>query len=173
MIFIQALNRLLNRWELSRRLEASDEANVTIEATSSVQITLAPDLEEIRAVGTRVHAISETLLSVKDSSQMELCVVEALTNITKHGSNDDQGRPVAIKVDIEVEDDQLLVRIEDNGPGIPVQNLDATLNFDPLDLDSLPEGGMGLFIIRQFVDSFSYESANGAHVMTLTKGRDS
>lgn len=142
---------------------------MTIHATHRARLALAPNLEEVRVVGTRVREMSENLLGIKDSSQMELCVVEALTNIVKHGSKDDQGQPVTIKVEIEIEDGRVHVQIEDNGPGIPAENLDSTLSFNPLDLDSLPENGMGLFVIRQFVDDFSYESSGSINLLTLTR----
>jgi len=130
---------------------------------------ISPDLQEVRSAGMFVRESAEKLLSEVDAGQMELCVVEVLTNIVKHGYEDSKGQTVEIQVEVTVDDAELTVSVRDNGPGIPEENLKAQLEFDPLDIDSLPEGGMGLFIVSEFVDSMNYESNEGRNVFVMAK----
>jgi serine/threonine-protein kinase RsbW len=73
---------------------------------------------------------------------------EAFNNIVLHGY--DGSAPGDIEVEIEPLPDGILIRIADTGTA-----------FDPLDvpppsLDRLPESGMGVFIIRSFMDAVQY-----------------
>ncbi len=47
--------------------------------------------------------------------------------------------------------------------------VDPQLCFDCGDPDSLPEGGMGLALIRQLFDAIAYETRDGRNRMTLTR----
>jgi serine/threonine-protein kinase RsbW len=84
---------------------------------------------------------------------------EAFNNIAQHGYRDRMG-DVEIKIDPTL--DQIQIRIEDFGT-----------SFDPghapsPDLDALPESGMGIFIMRSFVDEVSYRPGH-PNVLVLTK----
>ena len=43
------------------------------------------------------------------------------------------------------------------------------LEFDPNDIDGLPEGGMGLFIIEQLMDNNQYTVEGNKNTFTLVK----
>ena len=63
----------------------------------------------------------------------------------------------------------LTVSVSDQGDGFQPELVPAP------DLESLPEGGMGLFIMRSFMDEVRYQrSLDGKNVLimqkTLTKG---
>jgi len=130
---------------------------------------ISPDLQEVRSAGLFVRDSAEKLLSEVDAGQMELCVVEVLTNIVKHGHEDSNGQTVEIQIEVIVDDAEITVSVRDNGPGIPEENLKAQLEFDPLDIESLPEGGMGLYIVSEFVDRMNYESIEGRNVFVMAK----
>jgi serine/threonine-protein kinase RsbW len=44
-----------------------------------------------------------------------------------------------------------------------------TLEFDPDDIDSIPEGGMGLYIIDQLMTDSNYSTDNGINTFTMKK----
>ncbi len=96
----------------------------------------------------------------------EICLTEALNNIVKHaysGNNDNV-------IDISLRKDSNYLEIELRDEGLPRENLVINdLNFDPADVDSLPESGMGLFIIKQLMDEINYYSLNGKNYFTLKK----
>ena len=45
----------------------------------------------------------------------------------------------------------------------------SSLEFDPEDLRSIPEGGMGLVIIKEIMDSTGYKTEDGKNHLTMTK----
>ena len=97
---------------------------------------------------------------------VEICLTEALNNVIKHaykGENSNQ-----IEIIIRINDNLLGIDIIDEG--CPRENLIISeLNFDPTDIDNLPEGGMGLYIIKQLMDELNYFSFNGKNYFTLRK----
>jgi serine/threonine-protein kinase RsbW len=100
------------------------------------------------------------------SSHVVSAVSEAFNNIVMHGyrgGGNGNGQGNTIKLEIGIEADGLLVRIEDFG-----ESFDPRSVADP-DLEALPESGLGLYIIRSFVDEFSYAPGR-PNRMTLRKG---
>ena len=90
-------------------------------------------------------------------------VGEAYNNIALHGY---EGRDAGlIRMQIEQGSDSIRVVLEDTGT-----------SFDPAqaitpDLDALPESGLGVFIMRSFVDEVEYV-AGTPNVLTLFKRLD-
>ena len=127
-----------------------------------------PGTLEYRDVAMRVvSAAAKLVLPGRRGTQFDAQVVsafgEAFNNIAIHG----YGRDAAsvggkVELEIEVQGDTLLMRISDHGK-----------SFDPLEvpdpeLDDLPERGMGLFIIRSFVDTVTYTPGR-PNVLELAK----
>jgi serine/threonine-protein kinase RsbW len=85
---------------------------------------------------------------------------EAFNNAAIHSY---RGRPLGtVEIEIEIEPQRITLRICDYG-----------VSFDPTaveapDLDSMPESGMGLFIMRSFMDSVFYK-AGAPNVLSMTK----
>jgi serine/threonine-protein kinase RsbW len=89
---------------------------------------------------------------------------EAFNNIAIHGY---AGRPPGdVVVEISWTRDEIVMQISDDG-----HSFDPELVELP-DLDALPEGGMGLFIIRSFMDEVDYQ-AGPPNVLRLVKRRSS
>jgi serine/threonine-protein kinase RsbW len=87
---------------------------------------------------------------------------EAFNNVVLHSY---AGRPAGdVVVEIHWTRNEIVMEITDDG-----------LSFDPKqvelpDLDALPEGGMGLFIIRSFMDEVDYQ-AGPPNVLRMVKHR--
>ncbi|MEJ7732058.1 MAG: ATP-binding protein [Polyangiaceae bacterium] len=123
-----------------------------------------PGTLEYRDVAMRVvSAASKLVQPRRRSTRFDAEVVsafgEAFNNIAMHGYVDEPGE---VEVEIALEDDGIRLRITDRGR-----------SFDPLEvpdpeLDDLPERGMGLFIIRSFVDRMVYTPGD-PNVLELEK----
>lgn len=97
---------------------------------------------------------------------VEICLTEALNNVIKHSYGGDNSR----MIDINIKKNSKFLEIEIVDAGLPRKNLIIPdLDFDPNDIENLPEGGMGLFIIKQLMDELSYSSKEGKNYFILKK----
>lgn len=123
-----------------------------------------PAVQEINK--TIRQLLTEDKVEAHVCNAVEICLTEALNNIIKHaysGNNDK-----IIDVTVRKNSDYLEFELRDEGK--PREKLVINeLNFDPHDIDNLPESGMGLFIIKQLMDEINYYSLNGKNYFTLKK----
>jgi serine/threonine-protein kinase RsbW len=135
--------------------------------TERIKLVIESALENVPLVGLSVNNICRHAnFSEAVSSQIDLCVVEAVTNCVKHAYNQMPGHKV--EVDISLYDDRISFSISDHGEHMEIFQT-PRLEFDPEDVEHLPEGGMGLYIIHQTMDEVSYKTEAGKNTLTLTK----
>jgi serine/threonine-protein kinase RsbW len=97
---------------------------------------------------------------------VDICLSEGLNNIIKHSYGGDQFRLISITV----KKDPMFLELQMVDEGKPRENLVVNdLDFDPGDIENLPESGMGLFIIKQLMDEMNYYSLNGKNYFILKK----
>lgn len=100
------------------------------------------------------------------NNEIELSVAEAVNNIIRHAYKGNTGK--LIEVDVRKNDRYVEVVFVDSG--MPRENLEKpTLNFDPDDIENLPEGGFGLYLIDTMMDENEYYSQNGKNILRLKK----
>ncbi|MCX6168946.1 MAG: ATP-binding protein [Ignavibacteriales bacterium] len=97
---------------------------------------------------------------------VDICLTEALNNVIKHSYGGNNSQPI----EINVKKDLKHLEIEIVDVGLPRENLVIKdLEFDPNDIENLPESGMGLFIIKQLMDELDYGSKEGKNYFILKK----
>lgn len=134
---------------------------------NEIEIKISSDYEEVVKVNDAVNdflikqGIEELIRNAFD-----ICLTEALNNVIKHAYKEEKGKSIQVKV---IKDENLVeVNIIDEG--LPRTNLEIKkLDYNPNDLESLPESGMGLFIIQQLMDELDYFSINGKNYFVLKK----
>jgi serine/threonine-protein kinase RsbW len=87
--------------------------------------------------------------------------VEAFNNAVIHAYKGVPAGPV--EVEMRIAGDSLRVTVTDQGKTFVPENVPEP------DLDALPEGGLGLFIIRNFMDRVGYERIGDKNVLTMEK----
>jgi serine/threonine-protein kinase RsbW len=89
---------------------------------------------------------------------------EAFNNIAIHGYAQE---PLG-SIDIEIgwNSDEVVIQMTDTGPSFDPDTIEAP------ELDELPEGGMGLFIMRSFMDEVQYQPGP-PNVLRMIKRRGS
>jgi len=93
-------------------------------------------------------------------SQVVSAFGEAFNNVAIHGY---EGRERGdVDVEIEVEGDRITIYVTDTGSSFDFTNVPEPA------LDDLPEGGLGVFIIKSFMDEVSYR-AGRPNVLRITK----
>ncbi|HHL2712530.1 TPA: ATP-binding protein [Yersinia enterocolitica] len=126
-----------------------------------------------------LHILHEKLLQFihplqidsSSSYAMELALNEAFINIVKHGVNYDATQNITIVM--HYGNNQLAVTLQDKGKSIPAEFLQkkSGLSYMPeLSVpDSWPENGMGLMMMFNAVDDFSYKVKEGINYLSLIK----
>ena len=136
-----------------------------------VRLIVPSRLEAVREVGEAVRALwADLRLDEVVAYQMELAVVEAVTNAIQHAYGGASGHEV--KICAALRGDCLAVEISDTGIAMDPRRLEqppAVLDFDPQRRDRLPERGFGLTIIREVMDGVEYLSAGGRNTLRLYK----
>ncbi|MBI5170994.1 MAG: ATP-binding protein [Candidatus Eisenbacteria bacterium] len=101
----------------------------------------------------------------RECAHVELALVEAVNNVVRHAYHGEPGHRV--EVTATVDGASLVLEVADEGTPMPPHGT-PVLDFDPDDLASLPEGGMGLYLIHSVMDSVEYHSRDGRNVLVMT-----
>ena len=101
------------------------------------------------------------ILSVRDAHGVVSAFVEAFNNAVIHAYEGHAAGP--IEVAMSVDPRLLQVEVRDAGRTFVPDDVPEP------DLDALPEGGLGLFIIRSFMDDIRYERRGLQNVLMMRK----
>ncbi|MFH0958293.1 MAG: ATP-binding protein [Pseudomonadota bacterium] len=127
--------------------------------TEANELVIRPSVEFVRKLLEQFSPFAENERLLYSA---ELIFNEALVNIVEHTYQSANSGSVRIIVEIGAE--MLKFRFEDWGKGFDPESVPAP------DLETPPEGGMGLWFIREFVDELHYRSEpDGKNVLELTK----
>jgi anti-sigma regulatory factor (Ser/Thr protein kinase) len=95
----------------------------------------------------------------------DLALEEHLTNITRYAYDAARAHDVVVRFGIEL--DCLAIQVEDEGkPFDPLQRPEVDTS---LPLDQKPVGGLGIHLIRQFMDEVQYRREGNKNVLTMRK----
>jgi len=139
-----------------------------------IKIVIDSKLEEIPSVGKKIREICSSMrLPSFEAFQIELCVVEAVTNSIKHAYRLEAGHQVEITLSIV--SDKFIFDICDTGISMDSKLLeeeDPSLSFNADNLESVSEKGRGLVIIKEIMDNVTYTSKQGKNCLSMTKKMD-
>jgi len=133
-----------------------------------IHLSIASRLELVRLLGLAVRGICQGLpFSGEDVDALELAVCEAANNSIKHAY---KGKPDGtVRVTIMVDDSGIVICVQDRGA--PLEDTTKLANdlVAPRSVKELPEGGMGLYLIRKAVDSVGYKAGDPDNVLVMRK----
>jgi len=117
---------------------------------------LHPFLEEIgQRIGVSKKCIFETNLTLE----------EVFSNIVSYGFADHADH--LIKITVTIGKDNFKIRIEDDGkPFNPLKAKEPDL---PDDVEDCKPGGLGIHLIKHFMDQIRYKRHQSRNVLTMTK----
>jgi len=96
----------------------------------------------------------------------DICLTEALNNIIKHAYKEVKDKNISVRIS----KDSKTIEIEIIDEGEPRTKFEIpNLDYDPHDINNLPESGMGLFIMNQLMDELKYENRDGKNYFLLKK----
>lgn len=123
---------------------------------------------------SQLHPIIEWVLAlIKPSGfdkptlgKIELALEEAVMNIIHHGYKNQKGH-IVIQIG-QTKNHEVQITLKDQGP--PFNPLEYSKGFDPLaPLEEREIGGLGIFLMRQYMDDIRYHREGSNNVLTLTK----
>ncbi|MDQ7821254.1 MAG: ATP-binding protein [Candidatus Eremiobacteraeota bacterium] len=131
-----------------------------------MKITVNNDLQEIKRLTTELADFgSSERLASKVIHDITLALEEIVTNIISYGYDDFESHEIVI--DLQMLADELSVEISDDGtPFNPLEIPPPDLNAP---LDEREIGGLGIFLVRQFMDDVAYRHENQRNILTLRK----
>ncbi|MDD3585924.1 MAG: SpoIIE family protein phosphatase [Thermoguttaceae bacterium] len=104
------------------------------------------------------------LLSAKGRNQLLVCVEEVYTNIVHYAC---AGQPIIVECCTDPQRRQVRVRFIDHG--VPFNPLDHIPPDISLPVEERPIGGLGIFIVRKWVDALLYLRENETNILELAK----
>lgn len=135
------------------------------------ELSLHATLDQVAAATQQVRQLLPEWMEPHECDAIELGVAEALTNIVEHGYGGDTQETVLVRL-LE-RPGGLEIEIRDRGRPIPPGRLEqadeTTFLYDPTDLGSLPEGGMGLALIKAAFHEVSYRRKGGVNRLRLVR----
>jgi anti-sigma regulatory factor (Ser/Thr protein kinase) len=129
-------------------------------------VTIKNDLGELETLRQAVHEFSaENKLNQDIVFALDLCIEELISNIIFYGYNDGKQHP--IELNLTLENDFVVLQIKDQGePFDPTQRPAPDLD---VPLEERQIGGLGLHLVRHYMDSFEYLRDGVFNVTTLKK----
>jgi serine/threonine-protein kinase RsbW len=139
----------------------------SIGEAKAINLTIDSRLGNIGLVGLAVQALCSYMgFSKVEAYQIQLCVVEAVTNVVKHAYRAQPGHEATVVATLHP--DRISFQVLDTGKTMkPISR--EPIEFDPENLATLPERGMGLYVIQTVMDEVDYRTVDGANILTITK----
>ena len=130
----------------------------------TVTLTCAKDKAKVAGAlqhFAQLHQVPPTAINAVD-----LALEEHLTNLLNYGFA--EGRPPQILVHLEKRGENFMVEVSDNGK--PFNPLDQPQPDVNQPLQDRPIGGLGIHLMRHFIDELTYRRQAGRNILTMRKG---
>ncbi len=130
------------------------------------KLTLHNDVQQISKLADFVDAIAEeTSIDPSLAMSLNLALEEAVTNVVMYAYP--AGEEGDVDIVAELSDGSLLFTISDKGiPFDPTKKEDADIT---LGVEERQIGGLGIFLVRQLMDTVEYERKDGYNILTMKK----
>jgi anti-sigma regulatory factor (Ser/Thr protein kinase) len=133
---------------------------------TALRLHFRNDLGELPRAAKEVEQFgAERLLPRTVVSRINLALDEVLTNVISYAYEDDGTHE--IEVHLEVEDEDVVVEVTDDGrPFDPLSVAAADID---LSLEERPIGGLGIHLVRRVMDHVEYRRDGDSNVLTMRK----
>jgi serine phosphatase RsbU (regulator of sigma subunit)/anti-sigma regulatory factor (Ser/Thr protein kinase) len=130
------------------------------------QITLPCDINEMPRLAEFVETVCERAgLTAADTMKLNLALEEAVVNVMNYAYP--PGSRSEVKIEALADGRKLQFTVSDRGmPFDPTtkEQVDITLS-----AEERPVGGLGIHLMRTFMDNVSYERREGRNILTMSK----
>jgi len=135
-----------------------DEQEITVAATTEQILVISDFVERLMMIAG---------FDLRKIMEVQLAAEEACTNVAKYAY---PGKDGTIHIVARVAGDRLDLIIEDCG--VPFDPTAYSVTLSQAGTKDRPIGGLGIHLIRSYVDGMSFEFRDGKNALTLVKKRD-
>lgn len=132
----------------------------------NLTIKLKNRLKDLDKIKKAVEGMGTTIECTRRKfKEIDLILEELFTNVVNHGFNDDKEHD--IKLDLSCDEHCLQIRMEDDG-----KPFDLTAHASPDTKCALEKryiGGLGVHLIKHFIDECKYIREKGKNIVILNK----
>lgn len=130
------------------------------------QLTLHNDVQQIELLAEYIDSIAdEAGINPSLAMSLNLALEEAVTNVIMYAYP--EGTDGTVDIITEANDGLLTFIIKDSGKAFdPTQKEDADVT---LSAEERQIGGLGIFLVKQIMDTVNYQRLDGQNILTLTK----
>jgi serine/threonine-protein kinase RsbW len=131
-----------------------------------MRIELNNSLDEIATAMAALRTFTDSC-GVDEAARQAAALVldELLTNVISYGLRDSRRDLIILELDIV--DKDLQIRITDGG--IPFNPFDQPAPNLDLPLEQCQPGGLGIYLVKKYMDEYSYEHCDGQNIVTLRR----
>jgi serine/threonine-protein kinase RsbW len=137
----------------------------------AMRLVVSSDLDTVKLIARAVRAICQDRLDTDELDAVEMALVEAVTNVIKHGYHGKSDESLAVGVALH--QDRIVIEVEDTAtpldPSLLEQPTGDRFTFDHGDIEALPEGGMGIALIQMSMDDVTYVRDGQRNLLRMTK----
>ena len=127
---------------------------------------LTNDISELKTLNQQLYAFGKTIgLPKSFITEINICLDELFTNIVSYGYEDNLEHLIFFRFSLI--DDVLTIEVEDEG--IPFNPLGVKRPEKINDLDNIPIGGFGIYIVKELMDDICYKRYRSKNNLTLKK----
>jgi serine/threonine-protein kinase RsbW len=131
-----------------------------------MRIELNNSLDEIATAMAALRTFTDSCGVDEAATQAAALVLdELLTNVISYGLRDSRRDLIILELDIV--DKDLQIRITDGG--IPFNPFDQPAPNLDLPLEQCQPGGLGIYLVKKYMDEYSYEYCEGQNTVTLRR----
>ena len=130
------------------------------------KLVIKNDISEISKLATFIGELSEELNFTPELNfNLNLVLEEAVSNVILYAYSKEVQKEITLLANIS--DNNLIFVLTDSGKEFDptkVPNADVTLSAEEREI-----GGLGIFLIRQIMDTVEYQRIDGKNVLTMRK----
>ena len=136
------------------------------ESTLTETLVLMNDVHEVTRFSSFIKSVTEKLgIETPLARKLRLAVEEAVVNVINYAY------PAGTEGDVTI-------KIMSDGHTLRFQIIDTGVPFDPtkkekadttLSIEERQIGGLGIFLVRELMDTINYERVDGKNILTLIK----
>lgn len=131
---------------------------------AALDLTIRNDLEQVSYVAERLAPLLESWkVTPRTAYRTQLVIEEVLSNVVRHGYPDGGQHEISVRVSHDGE--HIAICVQDDGVAFDPSGA-ATVDVDQ-PLEERRVGGLGIHLVRQFVEHLEYQRLAGRNDLKL------